>query len=263
MSSPLLLRSGVNIWCPDPGFTVDGCNPILKEEGDKMKEGKLRKSRSAARGWVTRASKALMEVLNNPELTKVELQDAMDDFDKRLATLDEVQSSLELEIGDVQELENDIEYADLFRREVRVSRVQATQRLLDLEKRERPPSESGSTETVSLSNVRLPKLELPRFSGELTEWQAFWDRFIALVDESDIPVISKFCYLQSLLDGEAKSVIQGLSQTSANYQIACKMLKERFGRPERIIFAHIQALLNVCLPAQTPSFKYLSSLWKL
>lgn len=174
-----------------------------------MKEGKLRKSRTAARGWVSRASKALQETLTNPKVTRLELQDAVDDFDKRLATLDEVQSLLELELNDEQELENEIEYAYNFRKEVRVSRIQATQKLLDLEECEKPSKEGSSTETVLLSNVKLPKLELPRFSGELTEWQAFWDRFVALVDESDIPVISKFCYLQSLLDGEAKSVIQG------------------------------------------------------
>ena len=66
-----------------------------------------------------------------------------------------------------------------------------------------------------------------------------------------------------MLEGEAKSVIQGLSQTSANYPIACKLLKERFGRPERIIFAHIQALLNISMPSKSPTSKYVASLWKL
>ena len=41
------------------------------------------------------------------------------------------------------------------------------------------------------------------------------------------------------------------------------MLKERFGRSEQIIFAHIQALLNISLPVKTPNSKYVSSLWKL
>ncbi|XP_066959220.1 uncharacterized protein [Macrobrachium rosenbergii] len=228
-----------------------------------MKEGKLRKSRSAACGWMTRSSNALMDLLGDRQVSKVELQDAVDDFDRRLAHLDEVQSALELEIGNPQDLEEDIEYADKFRRQVRVPRIQAAQRLLALEKLEKPPSESGSADSLAQCNVRLPKLELPKFSGVLTEWQSFWDRFVALVDDSDIPIISKFCYLQSLLQGEAKSVIQGLSQTSANYPTACKMLKERFGRPERIIFAHIQALLGITIPAKNPSSRNVSSLWKL
>ncbi|XP_066956313.1 uncharacterized protein [Macrobrachium rosenbergii] len=162
-----------------------------------------------------------MDLLGDREVSKVELQDAVDDFDRRLAHLDEVQSALELEIGDPQDLEEDIEYADKFRRQVRVPRIQAAQRLLALEILEKPPSESGSADSLAQCNVRQPKLELPKFIGVLTEWQSFWDRFVALVDDSDIPIISKFCYLQSLLEGEAKSVIQGLSQTSANYPIAC------------------------------------------
>lgn len=44
--------------------------------------------------------------------------------------------------------------------------------------------------------------------------QSFWDRFVARVDEADIPAISKFSYLQSLKEGEVKSVIQGLSLTA-------------------------------------------------
>ncbi|XP_066987482.1 uncharacterized protein [Macrobrachium rosenbergii] len=228
-----------------------------------MKEGKLRKSHSAARGWLTHSSNALMDLLGDRELSKVELQDAVDDFDRRLAHLDEVQSTLDLETDDSQDSEEDIEYADKFWRQVRVPRIQATQRLLAQEKLEKPPSESGSADSLGQCNVRLPKLELPKFSGVLTEWQSFWDRFVALVDDPDIPIISKFCYLQSLLEGEAKSVIQWISQTSANYHIACKMLKEWFGRPEGIIFAHIQALLSITVPAKNPSSRYVSSLWKL
>ena len=118
-----------------------------------MKEDQLRKSRSAARGWVTRSSIALMAVLNDPELTKVVLQDAVDDFDRRLAALDEVQSLLELEISDAKDLEDNIEDADKFRRQVRVPRVQATQRLLDIVKLEKPPSENGSADSLKKSVV--------------------------------------------------------------------------------------------------------------
>ncbi|XP_068232108.1 uncharacterized protein [Palaemon carinicauda] len=132
---------------------------------------------------------------------------------------------LELEICNSKDLEEDIEYADEFRREVRAPRIQATQRLVDMAKDESQPrlSESGT----------------------------------ASVDSS--------CNVNSLLEGEARAMIQGLSQTSVNYPIACNMLKERFGKPERIIFAHIQALLGVALPTKIApcSSKHISPLWKL
>lgn len=85
-----------------------------------------------------------------------------------------------------------------------------------------------------------------------------------MVDDSSLLAISKFSYLQSQVESEAKSVIHELSLTAANYSVACKLLKERFGKPERIIFAHTQALLNLSLPSrpQVPKY-YVSALRKL
>ena len=100
-------------------------------------------------------------------------------------------------------------------------------------------SDSISQGTSNVQGVKLPKLELPKFSGVVTEWPAFWEKFEAIVDESDIPTVSKFTYLQSLLQGEAKDAVAGLSLTTKNYKTACKLLVERFGKKEVNIFAHI------------------------
>ncbi|XP_071530438.1 uncharacterized protein [Panulirus ornatus] len=114
------------------------------------------------------------------------------------------------------------------------------------------------------ASVNLPRLDLPKFSGELTQWHSFWDLFVAMVDDSTLPAISKFTYLQALLEGEAKSVIQGLSLTAVNYAVACNLLKERYGKPERIVFAHIQALLGLSLPFKPQgSTTYVSALRNL
>lgn len=75
--------------------------------------------------------------------------------------------------------------------------------------------------------------------------------------------MSKFGYLHSSLEGDAKRVVQGLTLTAANFPIACDMLKERFGKSERIIFAHIQALLNIEMPVKSHGVKYIASLRKM
>ena len=77
--------------------------------------------------------------------------------------------------------------------------------------------------------------------------------------------ISKFSHLQSLLRGEAKTVIAGLALTSANYKAAYDMLEERYGRKDRIINAHVQALLYPSQATNISSLKgrkYVSALWK-
>ena len=108
---------------------------------------------------------------------------------------------------------------------------------------------------------RKPKLELPTNACEVTEWQTFWAQFCAVVDNSDLPEVSEFSYLLSLLKGDAKLAIQGLSLTAGHYTIACQILCERFGRKEHIIFAHIQNLLNVSTPSANKN--KVSSLWTL
>ncbi|MPC67419.1 hypothetical protein E2C01_061594 [Portunus trituberculatus] len=164
-------------------------------------------------------------------------------------------------------LEEDIDEANQFRRKVRIPRLQAAQKLLEMAKAEQsgepnPSVKSYGTEPV-LNTVKLPTIQLPKFSGDVLEWQSFWDQFLALVDESNIPDVSKFGYLHASLEGEAKQVIQGLSLTAANYPTACSVLKERFGRSERIIFAHIQALLNITAPSKISGPQYIAALWKM
>ena len=82
------------------------------------------------------------------------------------------------------------------------------------------------------------------------------------MDKSDLPEVSKFTYLQLLLRGEAKAAIKGLSLTSQHYKIACDILQKRYGRKERIIFAHIQDLMNIKVPTTSVKSKA-SSLWAL
>ena len=167
---------------------------------------------AAARRWTTRACKALCELLAKPEVTRVQLEDAVEYFDTCLAALDTVQAPLELEISDPELLEADLDSVDSFRRDARTARIQAVQRMVDLDKadelEEKSAHDSDCNSAVSMcSSVKLPRLELSKFSCERTQWQSFWDLFVAMVDDSNLPAISKLTYLQSLLQGEAKSVL--------------------------------------------------------
>ena len=50
----------------------------------------------ASKGWVVRATKSLNELLEKPDITVVALNDAIDEFDKRLASFDDYNQSLNL-----------------------------------------------------------------------------------------------------------------------------------------------------------------------
>ena len=81
---------------------------------------------------------------------------------------------------------------------------------------------------------KLPKLVLQKFNGDITKFRTFWDRFDSSVNENpNISPVDKFnylqgLYLQGLLEGPAARVIQGLPLTEANYNVALKLLEERF-----------------------------------
>ena len=85
------------------------------------------RSRAAARGWVTRLSQKLENLCSRYDqktFNVIEINDAIEEFDKKLHNLDEAQSRVELEI-DMSELENDIGDAADFRERVRQSRIKA------------------------------------------------------------------------------------------------------------------------------------------
>ncbi|XP_076038379.1 uncharacterized protein LOC143023660 [Oratosquilla oratoria] len=217
-----------------------------------------KKKRASAKGWVSRSVKELEDLLND-DATSLELLEAtICTFDKRLADLEKHQTAMELELNS-DEVESDMDETDKFQRSARKIRAKAAKRLKDMT----VVNDSISVSSKDRSEVRLPSLELPKYAGEAIVWQPFWDRFEALVDQSDLPVIGKFSYLQSLLRGEALSLIQGLALTAANYKIACDLLKERFGSTEIIVFTHVSGLMYASLTSRAKGANQCDSLWKL
>ena len=99
---------------------------------------------------------------------------------------------------------------------------------------------------VTVVKPRLPRLQLPKFKGDVKNWPAFWDSFKSAVhDNSEIPKVDKFNYLNSLLEGTALKTIQGLTLTDGHYDTAVGMLRERFGDPQQIICSHMESLLKI------------------
>ncbi|XP_065911194.1 uncharacterized protein [Dysidea avara] len=112
------------------------------------------------------------------------------------------------------------------------------------------PPECPIREPVSLT--RLPKLDLPHFSGNPLFWQAFWDSFEAAVHSNTaLTGVQKLSYLRAQLKGDASKVIAGFQLTNANYTHSVALLQERFGQSYKQIDAHMQALINLPTPSQS------------
>jgi len=96
----------------------------------------------------------------------------------------------------------------------------------------RDPSAASSTHTPAVATSvvspvtppaafvrsRLPKLTIAKFHGEVTNWTSFWDAYKSAIHQNtDMMKVDKFNYLNSLLEGVALGIIEGLSLTEYNY----------------------------------------------
>ena len=69
----------------------------------------------------------------------------------------------------------------------------------------------------------------------LVYWQDFWNSFSAAVHQQKVTPVAKFSSLKSVLKDAAAVTISGISVSNENYDMALLLLRERFGRLEKII----------------------------
>ncbi|XP_018375582.1 PREDICTED: uncharacterized protein LOC108769219 [Trachymyrmex cornetzi] len=71
---------------------------------------------------------------------------------------------------------------------------------------------------TSVSQICLPKIELPSFSGINEDWYSFYDTFEKLIHSNcKLAAVQKFHYLRSSLKGEALDIIKSIDITTENY----------------------------------------------
>ena len=130
------------------------------------------------------------------------------------------------------------------------------ERLLEKEKVSNRVSTSVQS-VVEDKRVKLPRLEIQKFDGNVLNWSTFWDRFTSSIDDATgINEVEKFHYLLGLPseNAKSKSCISGLTLTSENYQHAKAILKERCANPQVIISAHMESLVKM------PSIRNMSNI---
>ena len=163
-------------------------------------------------------------------------------------TLRQLDSEIVNLLEDEAAVVDNIEQADTFKEGVYSTMIRI-ERYLETAKS--TTTEAGSRDRpakplFNSSEVRLPKLTIRPFSGDLAGWTTFWDSYqTAIHDNHDLSAIDKFNYLRSLLQGSALESIAGLNLSSSNYEEVIAILKKRFGNKQRIIARHMDLLLNV------------------
>jgi len=116
-----------------------------------------------------------------------------------------------------------------------------------LQSRTLPSSKSASDST----GVKLSKIDVPIFDGNILNWKTFWERFkVSVHDRTNISDTEKLVYLQhALKEGTAKRVIEGLSRSGEHYAEAVECLQARYDKPRLIHQTH------VCIILEAPALK--------
>lgn len=105
-------------------------------------------------------------------------------------------------------------------------------------------SEKGSR--TSHQFVKLPTIQLPKFSGSYDDYLEFRDTFTSLIhNNDDIDEVNKFHYLRASLEGSAAVVIQSVEFSATNYAVAWQLLCDRFDNKRLLIQNHVSSLFNI------------------
>ncbi|XP_041787865.1 uncharacterized protein LOC121603240 [Anopheles merus] len=94
--------------------------------------------------------------------------------------------------------------------------------------------------------ARLPEIVLPHFDGNIRDWPAFRDAFQSLIHSSEqLTECDKLHYLAASLTKDARAVIDALEITSKNYDVAWKLLSERYENKYLIVKTTVEALFSI------------------
>ena len=165
----------------------------------------------------------------------------------RIAMIHKLDGEIELLIEDEDELANEREQQTEFHVSASVTIARLSALIENYKKeRDRPPREfstdPSSSNSATSSRMKLPKLQLPTFTGSYTDWMSLFDLFKASVDSnSHLSNSEKLNYLKACVKGEAARLISSISITDANYNIALTLLKNQYEK-RSIIQAHLQAI---------------------
>ena len=116
----------------------------------------------------------------------------------------------------------------------------------------------------SYKSLKLDRMKLKQFHGDINEWQPFWDVFLSLVHSNpELDNCQKLNYLDRALHGEGRKPLKGLKVTSDNYLPALQILHQRFGRNDQVIQSHLKQLSShISIDFNVTGHNYIKNLWQ-
>ena len=219
---------------------------MAEQEALRKKLQKRNGHRLVVRKTITKVNELLSPIEENRAATPavtVKLESLRNTLDTKRTTIGQIDNEIE-ELLDETDIEKEIVDRSAFEEELEDTICKITAVLTRKETQNVNavnPRPSGNS-----VKVKLPKLSLPHFNGNPTQWTTFWDSFQSTIHSNvDLSNVDKLKYLQTSLSGEAAQTISGLQITNDNYEEAIELLEKRFGNKQIIISRHIEDLMQL------------------
>lgn len=99
---------------------------------------------------------------------------------------------------------------------------------------------------LPMVQLKLDKIELQVFGGDLVEWISFRDQFRDMIhDNPNLSSLVKFHQLRTHLKGAALETVNGYKFSSQNYESAWADLIKRYDRTDNIIEEYIRKFIEL------------------
>ncbi|XP_071652238.1 uncharacterized protein [Temnothorax longispinosus] len=119
-----------------------------------------------------------------------------------------------------------------------------------LSKSEPSTAEKGSDhsfrDAFAGASLQLPRITLPKFSGNFAEWENFRGILESLVAVNEsLSNTQKLHYLKASVTGDAASLINSIKVFDANYQATWQLFADEYDNQNAIIHSHIHAFADL------------------
>ncbi|XP_013164455.1 PREDICTED: uncharacterized protein LOC106115573 [Papilio xuthus] len=103
----------------------------------------------------------------------------------------------------------------------------------------------SSKSEAKVSYVRLPKIDIPTFSGKYVEWTSFRDLFVSLIHNNpSLDDVQRLHYLKSHLQGEAEQLLRHIPITADNYTTCWAQLESRYNNKKFLANCILKRFMN-------------------
>ena len=118
---------------------------------------------------------------------------------------------------------------------------------LTYEKKIEETKQAKTTEPTSTQAVKTAKLKLviTKFRGDLTDWPRFWSQFETEIDKAEIAGVTKYSYLEELVDPKIRTEIDGLPFSSEGYERAKNILIRKYGQTSEVVNAYVENIMSL------------------